>query len=503
MKYKYMFCFMVFLGFCGLADAYEGAEGYWDNVVLGRVIISYDNSIDVHKASLEELGIADKGADVVTKSVGPLNFVIVQTAEDIEEMKKFIELMEKHPNVKYANPNIWMKIAFTPNDTYYSLYQYDKRQMNCEAAWEYTLGDTCISVAIVDWGTQYTHPDLAAHYETCKGYDYYGMDNDPKPESSSEFHATHCSGIAAAVINNTTGIAGVANVRLYSYRCGDPSLGIDVGAVIQSIQDAASLGVNVISMSFGGYSTIPQLDDAISYAWNRGCLLCAGAGNDGSSNDYYPAGHSKVIAVGAIDSSDQHWSDITGESNYGPNQELVAGGVNIMSTVPFNQYKKLNGTSMACPNVAGGAALVWSANPNLTNQEVRAALCSTAVDLGAPGRDDYYGYGKPDLCEAIKLVSIEESEKLKVKSEKLEVSPNPVVGKVVIRYSLNENRTIHDLRLTIHDIAGREIETLVNEQKKAGNYTLSIDMRNFSSGIYFVTLRTSDTRASKKIILME
>ncbi|MCK4307247.1 T9SS type A sorting domain-containing protein, partial [candidate division WOR-3 bacterium] len=116
------------------------------------------------------------------------------------------------------------------------------------------------------------------------------------------------------------------------------------------------------------------------------------------------------------------------------------------------------------------------------------------------GEEELVGPGHPVWLE---IEPSKNSLEFRVESLEFMVCPNPFTEKTVIRYSLNENRTIHDLRLTIHDIAGREIETLVNEQKKAGNYTLSIDMRNFSSGIYFVTLRTSDTRASKKIILME
>ncbi len=388
-----MFCFMVFLGFCGLVDAHGES---WDNVVLGRVIVCYDNSIDIHKASLEELGIANKGVSIVTESVGPLNFVVVQVPKDIEEMKEFIELMEKQPNVEYAEPDRWGEFVFTPNDQYYSSYQYDKPQMNCEGAWDYTLGDTSISIAVVDQGTQYTHPDLAAQYGTYKGYDYVDNDDDPICESTSELHGTHCSGIAAAVINNSIGIAGVANVRLYAYRCGSGTQ-LTVTAAVQSMQAAVARGANVISMSWGFSSSYLTLYNAVKLASDSGCFLCAASGNDGRPPIMYPAKYSEVVAVGNITSNNQ----LYGNSTYGPEQELVAGGYEILSTVPFNDYAQYSGTSMACPNIAGAAALVWSANISLTGQEVRAFLCSTAVDLGTAGRDQYYGYGKPNLLAAV------------------------------------------------------------------------------------------------------
>ena len=107
-----------------------------------------------------------------------------------------------------------------------------------------------------------------------------------------------------------------------------------------------------------------------------------------------------MIAVGAIDQNDQR----CGFSSWGPNLELVAPGIGILSTYPSNSYATLPGTSMAAPHVAGVAALVWSKYPVLTNQNVRDRLAQTADDLGAVGFDEYYGYGKINAMNATKLV---------------------------------------------------------------------------------------------------
>jgi subtilisin family serine protease len=216
---------------------------YWKDIVPGEALICYDNSINVHKATLKELGIDDKKVKLIQKLIPPLNIIHVKISEDI---KAFIKRIEKLPHVKYAEPTRFYRLCFIPNDPYYS-QQFDKKSMNCEEAWDFGLGSAEISVAVIDQGTQYTHPDLRDRFGSDKGYDYYAGDNDPIPESASEAHGTHCSGLAAATINNGIGIAGVANVTLYAYRCGDAST-LASDAVINSIQDCANKGINVISI---------------------------------------------------------------------------------------------------------------------------------------------------------------------------------------------------------------------------------------------------------------
>jgi len=175
--------------------------------------------------------------------------------------------------------------------------------------------------------------------------------------------------------------------------------------VIAGIEWSVTNNMQVISMSFGGPSPLQSVADACDAASDEGIVLVAAAGNRGNSPGkgdliIYPAAYSPVIAVGATDINDERawWSST------GPDVELAAPGVEINSTVPEG-YAIYSGTSVACPHVAGTAALVIAANPEWTNEQVRQRLRDTAEDLGAPGFDCCYGYGLVNASAASAPVS--------------------------------------------------------------------------------------------------
>ncbi|MDD5530001.1 MAG: S8 family peptidase [bacterium] len=371
-------------------------EAYWKDIVPGEVIIGYKNAIDVKKATLSQLGIAEKGITVKNKNMGD-NFILVKVSGDIAEEKAFVKRMLARPNVSSAEPNGITRPFKNPNDPYFASYQWDKRSLKAPEAWEYGWGSDAISLAIVDNGSQYSLADLSPRYGTVKGRDTWADDDDPKPETpTTEYHGTHCSGIAMATVNNGIGIAGYSNSRLYSVRVMEAGGG-DLAALADGIQWCIDNGVKILSMSMGGTSSYAFIATKCINAWNAGCLLFAASGNYGVEPVAYPAGYNGVIAVGNIASNDVRDS----QSNYGSALKFVAPGMGIASYFPDGNLNQLAGTSMACPQVAGGAALVWSANPSLTNAEVRDILINTATDLGTTGWDKYYGYGKPDLQKAV------------------------------------------------------------------------------------------------------
>lgn len=378
-------------------DTLWDKEDYWKDIVPGEVIIRYNTYLDIHKASTAELGITDKGIAIIDKGIDPLNFIVVKVSGNLTDMKNFMKVMKEKTYIKCIEPNRPMYILLTPNDTYYGQYQWDKPNINCPLAWDLGLGSMNISIAVIDHGTEYSHQDLQARYTTTKGYDFLDGDTDPIPGSTSENHGTHCSGVAAATINNGLGIAGVSNSHLYSLRVGNATT-LNTPACVNAIQWCADNNINIVSMSWGNTVLVAEIDNVCRHADSAGCLLISATGNAGTTPMNYPAKLSQVMAVGAIDSANQRAQF----SNYGAEMELVAPGVNIISTIPFGQYQAgWQGTSEACPQVSGAAALVWSANQTLTNHEVRAILDSTAADLGTAGWDQYYGYGKPNVYAAV------------------------------------------------------------------------------------------------------
>lgn len=379
-------------------------ENYWEDIIPGRVIIRYAKDIDVHTAKFADLGFTDKSIKIVHKGLKPLNFIIVDVPGSLSDIKSFMKLMKAKPYIENIEPDRPMHILFTPNDTYYGQYQWDKRLINCPAAWDLGLGSMDISIAIIDQGADYTHQDLQARYTSTKGYDFLSGDSDPMPATTSEAHGTHCSGVAAATINNGAGIAGISNSHLYSLRVGDGTV-LNTGACIDAIIWCGNNGINVVSMSWGNYTYVAETDNACRHADSAGCILVSGTGNDATTPMMYPAKLPEVIAVGAIDSLNQIWQENSSiGSNYGAETELAAPGKDVIGTIPGgagNEYQMWSGTSEACPQVSGAAALVWSANPNLTSDEVRGVLDSSAIDLGNTGRDQYYGYGKLNVYGAI------------------------------------------------------------------------------------------------------
>jgi len=265
---------------------------------------------------------------------------------------------------------------------------------------------TGVKVSIIDTGIDYTHPDLDANYKG--GYDFVNDDADPKDDHG---HGTHCAGIVAAE-NNGIGVVGVApEAWIYAVKVLNRYGSGYLSDVIEGIQWSVNNGMQVVSMSLGTSTYSASLKDACDKAYAAGLVLVAAAGNSGdgnsATNEYsYPAAYDSVIAVGATDKSDTapSWS------NSGPYLELAGPGVSIYSTLPtysvtltktygYN-YGTLSGTSMACPHVAGTAALVMASDSTLINVGVRTRLRTTADDLGPVGWDTVYGYGLVDADEA-------------------------------------------------------------------------------------------------------
>jgi len=252
-----------------------------------------------------------------------------------------------------------------------------------------------ITVAILDTGIDYTHPELAASY--IGGYDFVFNDNDPFDDNFLS-HGTHMAGIIAAK-ENGVGMVGVApGAKILAVKVLD---GAGFGMAewtISGIQWAVAHGANIINMSLTGQDS-PELKDACDAARRAGVLLVAAAGNGYPGGDPvevdYPAAYDSVIAVTATDSANRH-ADFAA---YGPKLELAAPGADIYSTVRGG-YDTISGTSEAAAFVTGAAALYLQSNTQDLNndslvdsEDVRLLMQRTAGDLGTPGRDASFGYG--------------------------------------------------------------------------------------------------------------
>lgn len=303
--------------------------------------------------------------------------------------------------------------------------QWYLKTLNMEQVWnDYGVGKSGVTVAVLDTGVDYDHPDLAGRI--IKGPDYVDRDLDPRDMHG---HGTHVAGIITAGLNNQEGISGMApNVKILAIRVLDAKGSGSLFNIAKGIAYAANNGAKVINMSLGspsGGSTMRTLANFLSkYAEARGSLIIAAAGNSGGAIGF-PAAASEFLSVGAVN-EDKY---IASFSNRGKELDVVAPGVQITSTFPTyevtanqlglpHSYATLNGTSMATPMVSALAAMLWSQNPYLTPVQVRERIETSATDLGSIGVDELYGYGLINPTLALQQSAAEVAANSKVQALK-------------------------------------------------------------------------------------
>ncbi len=409
-----------------------------------------------------------------------------------------------NPDVQDAQLDYLVEACpWDPNDFYYNTpvpgswgQDYDDlwgiKKIGCRYAWYYTKG-AGVTIAVIDTGIDYRkkdpedpedtggHPDIVPNlwmnYYEYYGYpdyddDYNGYIDDiwgwnfvePKSEEHPDEpysdeedsedtdpmdflgHGTHVAGTAAAVGNNQTAVVGVSpQARVMTLKSLNRNgLGLHSWSA-EAIQYAADNGADVLNCSFGGGVDHWAQRQAVTYAWQLGCVVVCAAGNSNSDVAcHFPAAYRRTIAVAATDHEDVK----SGFSNWGTGIDVAApgghsrsnSGRDVLSLRAQDTHMsspryivdaeglgngrdcyRARGTSMACPHVAGVAALFLSTNPSAySNEEVRQAIRRSAVDLGAEARDDLYGYGRLDAaamvtaghqCEAL-ILQPEESQSL-------------------------------------------------------------------------------------------
>lgn len=388
-------------------------------------------------------------------------------------------LLAERKEIRYVEPDFLVRAAKIPNDPMFLQHQWDKWVMYADKAWDFTTGSPGLRVAVIDNGVQYWHPDLNDRFIAGElGYDFVGRDEDPRPDNpslSEAFHGTHVSGIIAGVMDNATGIAGWAQVQLMAVRVLNDSGSGNLSDLASGIRWAVDRGCRILNMSLGASANITPVSEACAYAVQKNAVLFAAAGNNGTSVIQYPAALPQCICVGAMDQT----SELADFSNYGPEQELVAPGVNILSTGLNSTYVLANGTSMACPQVAGVAALILATNNSLPAVRVRSILAASALDMGEAGRDVIFGYGFVNAYRALELAA---------RMQAAEVGQGAGEGKATI---CRGPVFLPSRSTRVFDIQGRQIAGL-----KAG------DWLNVKAGTYFLETENADSRVRRKLVVL-
>ncbi|WP_241655870.1 S8 family peptidase [Halobacillus litoralis] len=352
--------------------------------VKGEVVVKYKQGKSLNAKQMEKFGAKAEKSEVSSAVVDSKVKVL-----KVGNVEAVVKALNKNPNVEYAEPNYVFDATWSPNDTYYSNYQYGPQNTDTPAAWDITRGSSSQEIAIIDSGVDYNHPDL--NDKTIKGYDFVDNDYDPMDENN---HGTHVAGTAAAETNNGAGVAGMApNTNILAVRALDASGNGSLYDIADAIRYSADAGAEVINLSLGCNCDTQTLEDAVNYAWSKGSVVVAAAGNDGVSTTFEPASYDNVIAVGAVNQNNSRASF----SNYGTWVDVTAPGVDIASTVPNNGYAYMSGTSMASPHVAGLAGLL--ASQGRSNSNIRAAIEQTADPISGTGY--YFEHGLINSYDAV------------------------------------------------------------------------------------------------------
>jgi hypothetical protein len=313
-----------------------------------------------------------------------------------EKTEAALAALRRDPDIEFAERDYIAHASLAVNDPYVVAgTEWHLAKIAADQAWDFTTGASNVVVAVLDSGVNAAHPDLAGRL--LQGYDFVSNDSNPADDFG---HGTAVTGTIVAAGNNGLGVAGVAfGCEVLPVKVMDASGSATHSCIAQGIEYAVQQGARVINLSLGGDFTSSTLQDAIDYAWSNNVVVVASAGNNGGTVPQYPAACDHVVGVAATEPDDSKaWF-----SSYGSWVALFAPGDNIWTTQRdlTNAYGRWAGTSFSSPIVAGVAALVASANPSLSNTQIVNILEQTADDLGAPGFDSMFSFGRVNAFRAV------------------------------------------------------------------------------------------------------
>ncbi|PWM46620.1 MAG: hypothetical protein DBX47_02235 [Clostridiales bacterium] len=286
-------------------------------------------------------------------------------------------------------------LDYIPNDEYIT-DQWALDSLNLYSAWDATVGENEVTVAVLDTGILRNHKD----FEGVKISDGYDFVSKTAYVSTDEFgHGTAVCGVIAAAQNNSKFISGAApGITIVPYKLSKYGY-LEDSVIVKAIYMAADAGCRIFNMSFGGSYDDLATRRAVEYAYSKGCVLVASAGNDGNSILNYPASYENVISVAALKKDGTR----ARFSQYNEFVDFIAPGEDILtlSNISDESTEVMSGTSFSSPYIAALCALVMTFNPSITPEEMYSVLKVSSSDLGEIGYDSYYGWGQPDAVKAL------------------------------------------------------------------------------------------------------
>lgn len=363
------------------------------------------------------------------------DILVVKTISE-KTMSNGLLALQKISQFEIVEPNYIFHMTRTPNDPQLAktwglqnIGQTDSKgrkglpgvDVGADKAWDITIGNRDIVVAVIDTGIDFSSPDLKenawvndaelhgqvgvdddgnGYVDDINGYDFL---NNTGKIIDDHGHGTHIAGVIGARGDDGMGIAGINwNVRIMALKFLSANGGGDLASALKAIRYATRMKAQVTNNSWGGGDKSELLKQAIQEASDAGVLFVAASGNSGENADVlpeFPAAFNlpNMISVAAINNRGQ----LSNFSNFGSNSvHIGAPGENIYSTLPNSEYDSWSGTSMAAPFVTGAVALLWGNEPQLTMKEVKERLMKTATPLASLRKRTIAG-GMVDLFAAL------------------------------------------------------------------------------------------------------
>jgi len=348
-------------------------------------------------------GLSDAALDNILKEhggkrrkLGQSRLYVVDLPPSASETAVAAALSHR-PELKFAELDRVVHATATANDPYFGS-EWHLAKIGAPTAWDASQG-AGVTVAILDSGINVNHPDLVARL--VPGYNVYNNNTDLTDVCG---HGTAVAGVAAASTNNAAGVAGVAGaanimpVRI-AYPDGTGGCYANYSTIASGLTYAADHGARVANISYNGVAGSSSIMSAANYMKGKNGLVFVAAGNNNIDENITSDG--SMIVVSATDTNDVKASF----SSWGAFVTLSAPGTSIVTTDSSGGYSTWQGTSFSSPLSAGVAALVMAERPDLSGAQVQSLLYSTAVDLGAAGRDPVFGYGRVNAGAAVQAAA--------------------------------------------------------------------------------------------------
>lgn len=399
----------------------NGGRKYVSNEIIVK-FKSVNGRLQKSKAAfLKEdsfIGVRDMKELYSNKNNAELNKIYIIKYTSPHDPLFLSKTIKKRKNIVWAEPHFVDDITFSPDDSAYTdSTQWYLYAIKAAEAWDITKGDPDIVIGIIDTGVYWHHPDLEGNIWTntgeipdnnidddnngyiddVHGWDFGSGDNDPTEDAP--VHGTHVAGIAAAVTNNSTGIASIGfKTKIMPVKITSGSSG-EFAFPFDAIRYAIDNGANILNFSWRGTSYSNAEQELMNYAISKGVVIIAAAGNDNSDAPTYPASYKGVLSVAGTQTGDTRYS----ASNYGETIDVAAPGVSIYSTWDKSDYRWMSGTSMSTPLTAGLAALVKSQFPNYSPLQIEEQIRANTdnIDGVNPGFEKLLGSGRINAFKAV------------------------------------------------------------------------------------------------------